>query len=208
MLADANDVVGNAACHYAIDSLNALDIKWGLSHVEVILDSSLQGRLIEVNCRQHNTDFAPMTSLCIGYNALDMLLAAYLGDIPDIDLPEMFKEERLRWSELPEFPTPNLLGAVVHLVSHAEGPIVDIRHAEEIENLQSVQLLHIYPHFMVGNYAEKTVDIRSDAGFVHLINEDRDAFYEDYEKIVKAMPNMFLVDESGYNNGRQQNVGL
>ena len=27
-------------------------------------------RLIEVNCRQHNTDFAPMTNACIGYNGM------------------------------------------------------------------------------------------------------------------------------------------
>ena len=64
-------------------------MKWGLSHVEVILDSNHEEEggegvggpiLVEVNCRQHNTDFVPLTSMSIGYNALNMLLAAYLRD--------------------------------------------------------------------------------------------------------------------------------
>ena len=42
-----------------------------------------------------------------------------------------------------------------------------------------------------------TTDIRSDAGWVQLINEDADSLQRDYEQIVKWMPTMFQVTEPG-----------
>jgi len=38
-----------------------------------------------------------------------------------------------------------------------------------------------------------TVDIRSDAGWIHLINDDPSQLQSDYETIVNLMPTMFRV---------------
>ena len=62
-------------CNYVFNALEALGVRWGLSHCEVIAETSPQTgeiriRLIEINCRQHNTDFMPLTNACVGYNAL------------------------------------------------------------------------------------------------------------------------------------------
>ena len=196
ILVDANtSSEGMVACQYAMAALNAVDFKWGLSHVEVMIDSKLVGKLIEINCRQHNADFVPITTACIGYNALDMLLSAYFHNIPESELPPDTIDERLEWNILPVFPSLRALGAIVHLVCHVEGTVVKIRGLDEIEELSSVQILNLYPGFSVGEYIEKTIDIRSDCGFAHLINTDIEKFLDDYERILEIMPKMFIVEE-------------
>jgi hypothetical protein len=64
---------------------------------------------------------------------------------------------------------------------------------DEINGLPSVYAMEVYDYFEPGSRIEKTVDIRSDSGWVHLINDDEDQFQEDYNRIVELMPEMFLV---------------
>ena len=147
---DAQSEAGQKVCNYAMKALDSLDLKWGLTHVEVILDQSDTSKepvLVEVNCRQHNTDFVPLTSISIGYNALDMLLAAYLGDMDN--LPIETSDLRLDWDELPALSKPQAFAAIVHLVCYVEGEVValDREVLEEIENLPSVLAMEIYDHF-------------------------------------------------------------
>ena len=187
-------------------ALDALNIKWGLSHSEVIVDQQHGPRLVEVNCRQHNTDFAPLTSACMGYNALDMLLEAYLGedsdelgDILDNDhYPPNTEHLRIKWNDIPPLPTSRAYGAIVHLVCYVRGVITKVNDSiiREIHELPSVQAMELYPAFSEGNYVEQTEDIRSDCGWVHLIHGDQEQFKKDYDRIVEAMPQMFTVDDN------------
>ena len=206
-LVDADTHVGRAVCEYAIASLDALNVNWGLSHIEVIVDGD-GPRLVEVNCRQHNTDFAPLTSGCIGYNALDMLLSAYLGDAEIF--PPNSEHKRLVWDEIPDLPVTRSYGAVVHLVSHSEGVLRDLNvpALEEIEGMNSVLAIELYPHFStIGEPIEKTVDIRSDCGWVHLMNEDAEQFKANYNKIVEIMPRMFVVDGADEHENGEKDEG-
>jgi len=189
---DAHTPMGKVICEYAMKSLDALGVRWGMSHNEFIVDED-GPRLVEVNCRQHNTDFAPLTTACMGYNALDMLLSAYLGD--ESDLPLDTAHMRLVWDELPIVPVSRAFGAVVHLVCHVEGIITDIHEEviEEIGNLPSVVAMEVYPEFSVGSEVEKTINIKSDSGWVHLISDDEEQFQQDYNRIVDLMPLMFSV---------------
>jgi len=189
---DADTPIGQAIYEYAKKSLNALGVRWGISHNEFIVDED-GPRLVEVNCRQHNTDFVPLTTACLGYNALDMLLSAYLGDEPD--LPLETADMRLIWNDLPNLPVNRAFGAVVHLVCHVEGVITDVHEGviDQIRSLQSVVAMEVYPDFSVGNHVEKTTDIKSDSGWVHLISYDKEQFEQDYNQIVELMPLMFSV---------------
>ena len=57
--------IEQAVCEYVFGALDALGIMFGLHHVEVIvdkIDEKIRVRLVEVNCRQHNTDFRPLVS--------------------------------------------------------------------------------------------------------------------------------------------------
>lgn len=181
-----------AVCDYSKSVLDALDLKWGMTHTEVIMTKD-GCRLVEVNCRQHNMDFAPITMACIGYNALDMLLSAYLGDSGCVPGSE---EMCLEWSLLPDRPILRAFGAMVHLVNHVEGKLVAVNEdaLREIQAMESVFDLQVYNSFLeLGTDITATVDIRSDAGWVQLINDDAEAFVRDYDRIVELMPTLFFV---------------
>ena len=200
-LVDADTDGGRAICEYVMDALNVLNVHWGISHNEVIVDAD-GPRLVEVNLRQHNTDFAPLTSACIGYNALDMLLAAYLGGAEEF--PPNTEDKRLDWDGLPDLPVTRAYGAIVHLVSHSEGILagLNIPALEEIEQMESVLAMELYPHYTaIGENIEKTVDIRTDSGWLHIMNDNPVNFKADYDRVVELMPHMFLVEEEGGNGG-------
>jgi len=191
-LVDSQTPEGKVISEYAFKALDALDLRHGLTHSEFIIDAD-GVRLVEVNCRQHNTNFAPLTMAAIGYNALDLLLASYLGDLPD--LPQETEHLRLPWEQVPDLPTTRACGAVVHLVCFQEGELVMINQniLDEIEGLSSVYAMEVYDHFEPGSRIEKTIDIRSDSGWVHLINDDEEQFKKDYNRIVELMSQMFVV---------------
>ncbi|KAL3774936.1 hypothetical protein ACHAW5_001298 [Stephanodiscus triporus] len=181
-------------CDYVFKALEALGVRWGLSHVEVIAETSpvtgkTRVRLVEVNCRQHNTDFSPLTNACIGYNALDLYLSAHL-DADNI----IRHSQALHWDNIPALPSTHACAAIIHFVSHVEGSISRIRFdiLEEIHDLPSVMDVHVYPQFMeVGNPIQKTIDIRTDTGWAHLMNNDEEEFRRDYARLVELMKDMF-----------------
>ncbi|GFH43863.1 hypothetical protein CTEN210_00336 [Chaetoceros tenuissimus] len=191
-LVDAHSTEGKIVCEYAKQTLNVLGLKHGLTHSEFIVDEK-GARLVEVNCRQHNTNFAPLAMAAIGYNALDLLLAAYLGDLED--LPLEMQQFQLPWDEIPDVPVTRAFAAIVHLVCYKEGEVTNVRDdlLEEIQNMDSVYAMEIYDNFAVGERIEKTIDIKSDSGWVHLINDDEEQFKKDYDRIVELMPEMFDV---------------
>lgn len=191
-LVDTHTPDAEAICEYTKDALDALDVKWGMTHTEVIMTKD-GCRLVEVNCRQHNMNFAPITMACIGYNALDMLLAAYLGDGPCA--PDK-RDMCLEWSLLPERPVLRAYGAMVHFVNHAKGTLIGVNEdaLREIQGMESVVDLQVYnPFLQLGSEIFPTVDIRSDAGWAQLMNDDEEAFVRDYDRIVELMPTLFFV---------------
>lgn len=171
-----------AIAEYIGKTLSALGIKWGLSHNEVIVTEDRGPVLVEVNCRQHNMDFLPLTMNCIGYNALDMTLDALLGDQDD-------------WDSYPDLPFLRATGCMVHLVSSAAGKLVKVNHFEDISQLESVRALEIYDQFThEGEEIAPTIDIKTDAGWAHLIHEDPEELDRDYRQIVEWMPTLFDVE--------------
>ena len=62
---------------YTTRALDALGVKIGAAHIE-IMQTKKGPMLIEYNGRWHLTDFKPLCDECIGYNALDATLDAYL----------------------------------------------------------------------------------------------------------------------------------
>ena len=72
----------------------------------------------------------------------------------------------------------------------------------------TVLAIELYPHFStIGEPIEKTVDIRSDCGWVHLMNEDAEQFKANYNKIVEIMPRMFVVDGADEHENGEKDEG-
>jgi hypothetical protein len=111
-----------------------------------------------------------------------MTLAAMLGDDDD-------------WAGFPDLPVLRAHGCMVHLVNYASGRLEQSFHLQEMADLPSVFDCEIYEQFRIpGEQIEPTVDIRSDAGWAQLINDDPDALQCDYEQIVEWMPTMFKTE--------------
>jgi hypothetical protein len=202
---DGDDGVGNEEIdpilpviyQYLDDCFNALDIQWGITHSELIITSS-GPRLVEVNCRQHNMDFVPLTDNAIGYNLYDMLLAAYFGDDDDQDIePDVNKDARVKWDLLPDYPSTRMNAAMVHLVNDKKGILKGLNENAlyEIQVMDSVLDLEVFSEFLEPGISmiEPTVDIKSDAGWIQLLHPDRETFQRDYERIMELMPTLFEI---------------
>jgi len=189
-LAAPDDTNIDKIISYVQNCLDALGIQWGMTHTEVKIDENDDGennnniRLIEVNVRQHNDHFGPICDACIGYNAMDMCLSAYLDDNNDESL----------FKSVPDQPlTLYHHGTIVNLACFVEGTIQEICHLQDIERLESVVAMELFPSFTVGEIVQPTKDIRSDCGWVHLIHEDRNILERDYQQICDWMKTMFRV---------------
>ena len=184
-------------CSYIKQCLDALDKRWGLSHNEVILTKD-GPRLVEVNCRQHNMDFLPLVMSCIGYNSFDLLLESYLGGKGDSFYPEHSGHPRIPWEAIPDLPSLQRHGAMIHLVNFKEGTLRAVNNEAlmEIQSMESVLDLEVYAPFLeIGNEIEPTINIKTDAGWVQLVNEDHASFQRDYDRIVQLMPLLFEVEK-------------
>lgn len=179
---DSADDNVKAVCDYVQKALSALGVRWGISHNEVIVDSN-GPKLIEVNCRQHNMDFLPLTMAAIGYNALDMYLVSAFGDDN-------------HWDSYPDMPVLRAHACMVHLVNFVSGTLKQLNHVEEMFALPSVLEGEIYEPFRTpGSRIEPTIDIRSDAGWLQLLSEDQPELERDYQQIEAWMPTMFGTED-------------
>ena len=177
--------------------LNALDIRWGITHSELIITAD-GPRLVEVNCRQHNMDFVPLTDNAVGYNLYEMLLAAYFGDDNDMEVdPDVNKDAQVDWDLIPDFPSTLMNAAMVHLVNNKKGVLKRLNENTlyEIQSMQSVMDLEVFPEFLEPGVSmiEPTVDIKSDAGWIQMLHPDPEIFQQDYDRIMELMPTIFEV---------------
>ena len=183
---------------YLDECLNALDIRWGITHSELIITTD-GPRLVEVNCRQHNMDFVPLTDNAVGYNLYEMLLAAYFGDDDDDQevYPDVDKDARVDWNLIPDFPSKLMSAAMVHLVNDKKGTLKRLNEDAlyEIQSMQSVFDLQVYPDFLEPGISviEPTIDIKSDAGWIQMIHPNQEVFQRDYDRIMELMPTIFEV---------------
>ena len=182
---------------YLDECLNALDIRWGITHSELIITAD-GPRLVEVNCRQHNMDFVPLTDHAVGYNLYELLLAAYFGDENDNeDDPDVDKDARVDWNLIPDFPSTRMNAAMIHLVNDKKGTLKRLNEDAlyEIQSMQSVFDLQVYPDFLEPGVSviEPTIDIKSDAGWIQMIHPNPEVFQRDYDRIMELMPTIFEV---------------
>lgn len=94
---------------------------------------------------------------------------------------------------LPTRPAPlsSNYGMIVHLISRQEGIIKSLRHLDEINSLPSVHVVEIPS--AEGDVLVKTVDIRTDAGYVLLMHENPTVLQADYERILQLQDTLFEV---------------
>jgi len=198
----ANTSPGEAVTKTAFRALDVLGVEWGMSRCTVLLpegwsphlspvqrNKELQPRFLEFTT-QYETEFFPLVGKCMGYNPLDMLFISCLNNKKaDEESTNTFS-----WDDLPVTPTLKLNGAIIHIICYQEGNVVDLSGVEEIQEQSSVLAMEIYPPYLVGNYVTKTVDRRSEAGWLRLVHADEKIFLEDYERVMILMKDLFVVE--------------
>ncbi len=167
-------------CDYCIKILQAQDLKWGPTHTEIKYTSD-GPRLIEINARWHAQHFIPIVRNCIGYDAITSSLDGYFDSI--------------KFQSLPIYPVKKKsAGLILHLISHKEGLVTAINHLDEINELASVILVDL--DIEIGQNIVKTVDIRTDFGYVLLCHESEEQVANDFNRIVQLQQTMIEVEDA------------
>eukprot|EP01041_Mallomonas_annulata_P000835 gene835-1626_t len=165
---------------YALEALRATGLRWGPAHTEVIL--TLDGpRLVEVNARWHVGDVVPIMNKAYGYDSLTATVDAFTDE-------DAFAKTPARPVNL------KASGRIVHLISFVAGEIKKVKHMDTIKQMKSC--LKVSLHAEVGEGICKTVDMRTDCGYVLLSHPDESVVEEDYRRILQLQPFMYeVVDE-------------
>ena len=134
-------------CHYVFECLTSLGVEEGLTHSEVRITEEGEPLVVEVNCRQHNANVLPLTTMCVGYNAVSLLACAYLCPGSEFD-------------SYPDVQGTLLShGMIMHLQCPRSG-VVRSLDVSRIEGLPTVVEMEVYEDFQPGSAVSQTQDIR------------------------------------------------
>ena len=150
-------------------------------------------RPIETNMgRWNGLDFKMVVDLCYGYNAFDATIETYISPAA------------VGFDRLPARPPATLAcyGRLVTLVSSVEGRLVRLRHAEELERMDS--LITFEPVASEpGDWIRHTVDLDTCAGLAHLVHRDAQVVAAEYERLRALQSTLFEVAvDDGADGGR------
>ena len=90
----------------------------------------------------------------------------------------------------------------MHLISPLSGTVTRINHDALIRSLPSVQLLSL--ECRVGQRLSRTVDIRTDCGYVLLRHTDRAVLARDYATIVRLQGSIYEVEKEVEKEGEKE----
>ena len=95
---------------------------------------------------------------------------------------------------MPDRPDDTLsYGVIMHLISKKKGKVLKINHVEELNEMESVRYIEIEPK--IGSIVLKTVNIRTDSGYILLENSDPKGIQRDYNRILELQETLFDVEK-------------
>jgi len=166
--------------------IEALGIRNGATHSEVIVDAEGSPCLVECNCRAQggNGEWVPVIEPLSGYSQVSALIDAFL-DGPAFDA-------------LPSEPQPfNGFGMLCFLVSYKEGTLVSSPGMTQLRQLRS----HLGSALEVKEGARlvKTINVFTELGMATLLHEDPEAVEADYVRLHELCldDNFLTVEEDG-----------
>merc|ERR1712190_579213 len=172
---ESADPTAKILVEYTRGVLDALDIKHGPSHAEVMMTSDGTPCLVEMNCRAHGWDgaWAPLERALVGYSQVEAACDCYFDGEAFAALPD-------------DFPPFTAGGQMVELVSNFTGRITGLPGYDAIRNLPSFNFMEVGSHITVGRDLELTIDLFTCAGAVILCHPNKEQVAED-EAIIRQM---------------------
>jgi len=156
-------------------SLDALGIKNGPSHAEVIMTPDgpvLAG--LDVRCHEDDAWIPLARALTGGYTQVEATVDAFLDQKPFYNLPDA----------MPKFKS---FGQQVFLVSYSRGTVASTPGYDTIRSLPS--FIYLETGVKVGSEVDYTTDLFSNVGRVILINSDEEILKKDVESIRRMEEN-------------------
>jgi biotin carboxylase len=172
---ESSDPVAQKLIAYTQGVIDALDIKHGPTHAEVMMTHDGTPCLVEMNCRAHGWDGAwvPLERALVGYSQVEAACDCYFdGDSFDA-LPD-------------HFPAFMAGGQMIELVSNFTGRIEALPGYETIKQLPSFSFMEVGGHIAVGQDLELTIDLFTCAGAVILCHPDKKQVADD-EAVIRHM---------------------
>jgi biotin carboxylase len=172
---ESSDPIAQKLVAYTRGVLDALAIKHGPTHGEVMMTSDGTPCLVEMNCRAHGWDGAwvPLERALIGYSQVEAACDSYFDGEAFDALPVMY----------PRFMAG---GQMIELVSNFTGRIVSCPGYEVIRHLPSFNFMEVGSHIAVGQDLELTIDLFTCAGAVILCHESKEQVKAD-EATIRRM---------------------
>jgi biotin carboxylase len=170
---------------YVRKVLDAMGIKHGPSHGEVMLSPKGEPCLVEMNCRAHGgsgTWRQLCNALTGGYSQVEATIYAYVE-------PEKF-------DKLPDRPSRYLAsGQEVILVSYKSGTVRSTPGFDLIRSLPSFVSLETSVH--IGSMVSPSIDLETDCGSVILIHPNPTVLQRDVDLIRSLESDHCLFDLEG-----------
>jgi hypothetical protein len=169
---ESSEPVAQKLIEYTRGVIDALDIKYGPTHAEVMMTSDGTPCLVEMNCRAHGWDgaWAPLERALVGYSQVEAACNCYFDASAFDALPNLY----------PRFMAG---GQMVELVSNFSGTIVGLPGYDKIKHLPSFSSMEVGSHISLGKELELTIDLFSSAGAVILCHQSKDQVAEDEARI-------------------------
>ena len=166
---------GMRAYVYAV--LDALEIKYGPSHCEVML-AATGPVLVEVASRIQGGINTQTLDICLGKNQLDLTLDLYLNNVifEEIDIPQTTIFKSVNWI--------NLIATKSAIVRNLDQFIA------EVKALPSY--FSIYVPVIEDQLIPRTIDLITSPGVIFLVHEDGQQIQADYTKIRELESEIFV----------------
>uniref|UniRef100_A0A7S2SAY9 ATP-grasp domain-containing protein n=1 Tax=Mucochytrium quahogii TaxID=96639 RepID=A0A7S2SAY9_9STRA len=168
VLQDASDEQFTPLIEYAFSVLDALQIKNGPGHAEIMWTPT-GPCLVEIGSRPNGLSgfWQPLASAGCGVDQVTSIVKAYTDPVA--------------FDELPVVPTRKLFGRVVFMVSYESGYINELPGLEMTKSLESYVQMNF--SYKTGDFCNVTIDMFTATGIVLLMHESSQQVEDDVAAI-------------------------
>lgn len=176
-LIDSKSIEYNDLSGYVFQVLDALEIKYGASHTEVIITEN--GPVIVESASRISGALEPIfNQACLGYDQIQITIESYIS-------PEIFMKRIGN-------PYPfKKAGLQMYLSAEKSGIVKDSNVEETLKDIDGVISYSL--KFEKGGAASKTIDLSSSIGVAHIIGETQQDIISTYNNIKSSIDNMVLI---------------
>lgn len=165
-LVDPDDPIIPGLTHYALGVLDALDVRFGPAHTEIMIDDA-GPVLIECGVRLDGLEYVPLARKCMGMSQTEITCDAVLDR-------EAFMSAARTYTRL--MHATNVLMITPRATT--------IRSTAKLADIRALpSFVHLFLRLGLGEDLPFTVDYQSSPGVIFLAHERADQISEDYGRI-------------------------